>query len=473
MIQSINPATNELLKTFPALTPEQLELRLSLAADAARTYPQLRLDQRMFWMRRLAMLLESDTDELAATMTAEMGKTLTAAREEIAKCITACRFYAENAASLLAPEHVATQHAESYVRYDPLGVILAIMPWNFPLWQVFRFLAPALMAGNVALLKHAPSVPQCALAIETLVRRAGFPRGSFQTLLIETEQVEAVIADPRIAAITLTGSEVAGRAVAAQAGWFLKKTVLELGGSDPFLVMRSADIITAVDTAVRARCQNNGQSCIAAKRFILHDSIYEPFTRRFTAAMAAQRVGDPTQPTTQLGPLAAPRFLETLLTQIEACKAAGGTVLTGGERLHLPEPLASGNFVQPTVIAGVPPTADIVKQETFGPLALLFKVSSIEEAITLANDTPYGLGASVWTNDLTEQQRFVSDLQCGAVFVNALVASDPRLPFGGIKKSGYGRELAAAGMKEFMNAKTVIVAERPGTLRPQPTLFED
>ena len=477
MIASINPATNAHLRTFPALTPEALEQRLALAADAAATYPQLRLDQRIFWMRRLAMLLESDADDLAATLTAEMGKPLASAREEVLKCAACCRYYAEHAPSLLAPEHIPTEHAatplaESYVRFDPLGVVLAIMPWNFPLWQVFRFLAPALMAGNVALLKHAPNVPQCAISIETLVRRAGFPRGSFQALLIETEQVERVIADPRIAAITLTGSEAAGRAVAAQAGWFLKKTVLELGGSDPFLVMRSADVIAAVDAAVHARCLNNGQSCIAAKRFILHDSIYEPFTRRFTAAMAAQPVGDPTLPTTQLGPLATPKILDALLAQIEAAKAAGGTVLTGGERLHLPGPLASGNFIQPTVIAGVPPTAEVARQETFGPLALLFKVSTIEEAIALANNTPFGLGASLWTNDLTEQQRFTADLQCGGVFVNTPVASDPRLPFGGIKHSGYGRELAAAGMKEFLNAKTVVVAERPGTLRPQPTLFE-
>lgn len=473
MIHSINPATNAVLRTFPALTEEALAQRLALAADAARTYPQLRLDQRIFWMRRLAMLLESDADELAATMTAEMGKTLTAAREEVLKCATVCRYYAEHAPGILVPEHIKTEHAatplaESYVRFDPLGVILAIMPWNFPLWQVFRFLAPALMAGNVGLLKHAPNVPQCALAIETLVRRAGFPRGAFQALLIETDQVERVIADPRIAAITLTGSEAAGRAVAAQAGWFLKKTVLELGGSDPFIVMRSADVITAVENAVHARCLNNGQSCIAAKRFIVHDSVYEPFTRRFVAAMSAQRVGDPTQPNTQIGPLATPKILDTLVAQIEAAKTAGGTVLTGGERLPGP-----GNFIQPTVIANVPPTAEVAKQETFGPLALLFKVSSIEEAIALANDTPYGLGASVWTNDVTEQQRFTTDLQCGGVFVNTPVASDPRLPFGGIKKSGYGRELSAAGMKEFLNAKTIVVAERPGTLRPQPTLFEN
>jgi succinate-semialdehyde dehydrogenase/glutarate-semialdehyde dehydrogenase len=467
MIASINPATNETLSTFYALTSEQLDQRLTLAADTARTYPQLRLDQRVFWMRRLALLLESETEELASTMTAEMGKPLAASREEIAKCAAACRYYAEQAATILAPDHIKTEHEESYVRFDPLGVILAIMPWNFPLWQVFRFAAPALMAGNVSLLKHAANVPQCALAIETLVRRAGFPRGSFQTLLLETEQVETVIADKRVAAITLTGSEAAGRAVAAQAGWFLKKTVLELGGSDPFIVMRSADVITAVDTAVRSRCVNNGQSCIAAKRFLIDESVYETFTRHFVEAMAKQRVGDPTLPETQIGPLATPKILDTLIAQIEAAISAGGELLTGGKRLDGP-----GNYIAPTVIANVPPASDIARQETFGPLALLFRVSSIEEAITLANDTPFGLGASVWTNDLTEQQRFASDLQCGSVFFNAQVASDPRLPFGGIKNSGYGRELSSQGMREFLNAKTVVVADRPGAHKPQRTLFE-
>jgi succinate-semialdehyde dehydrogenase/glutarate-semialdehyde dehydrogenase len=467
MIQSINPATNEVLRTFTALTSEQLEQRLSLAADAAISYPQLRLDQRVFWMRRLALLLEAESEELAAIMTAEMGKTLAAARAEIAKCANGCRYYADHAATILAPEHIKTTYEESYVRYDPLGVILAIMPWNFPLWQVFRFAAPALMGGNVVLLKHATNTPQCSLAIETLVRRAGFPRGSFQALLLETEQVEHVIADPRVAAVTLTGSEAAGRAVAAQAGWFLKKVVLELGGSDPFIVMRSADIISAVDNAVAARCVNNGQSCIAAKRFLIHDSVYDSFTRRFVEAMSKQRVGDPALSDTQLGPLATPKILDSLLAQIDAAVAAGGELLTGGKRID-----RQGNYLQPTVIANVPPTSDIAKQETFGPLALLFRIHSIEEAIALANATPFGLGASVWTNDLTEQQRFSTSIAAGMVFFNTQVASDPRLPFGGIKNSGYGRELSSIGMREFLNAKTVAVAERPGTHKPQRTLFE-
>jgi succinate-semialdehyde dehydrogenase/glutarate-semialdehyde dehydrogenase len=466
MIQSVNPATSTVLRTFEALSADALEARLALSAEAARTYPQLRLDQRAFWMRRVALLLEAESEELAATMTAEMGKTLVASRAEVAKCAHCCRYYADHAAEILAPEHTPTEHAESYVRYDPLGVILAVMPWNFPLWQVIRFAAPALMAGNVALLKHATNVPQCALAIETLMRRAGFPRGVFQTLLLETPQVESVIADERIAAITVTGSEAAGRAVAAQAGWFLKKTVLELGGSDPFIVMPTADIITAVENAVSSRCLNNGQSCISAKRFIVHDAVYEAFTRRFVAGMAAQRVGDPTLPDTDIGPLATPRILELLQGQLDAAVAAGGKVLTGGVKHEGP-----GNYFAPTVLAEVPLSAAVSKEETFGPLAFLFRVSSLDEAIAVANDTPFGLGASCWTNDLTEQERLAADLQAGAVFFNANVASDPRLPFGGIKRSGYGRELSAVGMREFMNAKTVIVAQRPGTLRPQPPLF--
>ena len=467
-IESINPATGLLLRSFDAISDEAAKEKVALAAEAFRSYSTVPLEHRALWMRKLAAILENDLNDLAILITQEMGKPLASSRLELLKCAEACRYFADNAARILSPESIPTADSHSYVRWDPLGVILAVMPWNFPFWQVFRFLAPALMAGNVGLLKHAPSVPQCALAIESLVRRAGFPRGTFQNLFLETSQVEAILSDERIAAVTLTGGETAGRSIGAQAGWHLKKSVLELGGSDPFIVMPSADLDLAIETAVRARCVNSGQSCIAAKRFIVHDSVYEPFTRRFVAAMSAQRVGDPTQPTTQIGPLAAPKILETLLSQIEAAKSAGGTVLCGGERLE-----GLGNYIRPTVIANVPPPADVAKQEPFGPLALLFKVSSIEDAIALANDTPFGLGASVWTNALTEQQRFVSDLQSGSVFVNALVSSDPRIPFGGIKHSGYGRELSVAGMKEFMNAKTVIVAERPGTLRPQPTLFED
>jgi succinate-semialdehyde dehydrogenase/glutarate-semialdehyde dehydrogenase len=417
-------------------------------------------------MRRLAALLESDLEELAALMTAEMGKTLESSRAEVNKCIACCRFYAANAARFLAPEPIETGHAESYVAWQPLGVVLAVMPWNFPLWQVFRFAAPALMAGNVGLLKHAANVPQCALAIEALIRRAGFPRGSFQTLLLETRQVETVLNDSRVAAVTVTGSEAAGRAVAAQAGWLIKKSVLELGGSDPFIVLPSADLDLAIATAVKARCINNGQSCIAAKRFLVHEAVYDEFERRFVEAMAALRVGDPTLPDTDIGPLATPHALDQLLAQVKAAKDAGGRVLTGGERIPGP-----GNFVQPAVIAGVLRSAPVCKQELFGPVALLFRIGSLKEAVALANDTPFGLAASVWTTDEAERAFFAAELECGAVFFNAQVASDPRLPFGGIKRSGYGRELGAAGMREFLNAKTVVVGGA-ATRATQASLFE-
>jgi succinate-semialdehyde dehydrogenase/glutarate-semialdehyde dehydrogenase len=457
MIQSLNPATGETLRSFDALTPDAVNAKLAIAANAAKTYPREPLDQRVFWMRRLAALLESDVNELAALMTAEMGKTLVSARAEVQKCADACRYYADNAARILAPEPIETDHAESYVRYEPIGVVLAVMPWNFPLWQVFRFAAPALMAGNIALLKHASNVPQCALAIEAIIRRAGFPRGSFQTLLVEASQVEHLLSDDRVAAVTLTGSEAAGRAVAAQAGWLIKKSVLELGGSDAFIVLASADLDAVVPNAVKARCINNGQSCIAAKRFLIHEDIYDEFERRFVAGMAELRVGDPTLETTEVGPLATPQVLEELLEQVAAAKAAGGRILTGGGRAEVAGG-AKGNYFQPTVIAGVQRSAPICQEEIFGPVALLFRIGSLEEAVALANDTPFGLAASAWTADPLEQQRLTAELQCGAVFFNQTVASDPRLPFGGIKRSGYGRELSTAGMREFLNAKTVVVA---------------
>lgn len=451
-IQSINPATSELLRSYEPLTPDAIEAKLALAAEVSRKYTAEPLGQRTFWMRRLTRLLEDEVDELARMMVAEMGKTITAARAEVRKCAAACTYYADNAEAMLAPETVATEHARSYVRWDPLGVVLAVMPWNFPLWQVFRFLAPALMAGNVGLLKHASNVPQCALAIEALVRRAGFPRGAFQSLLIESGQVERVLADDRVAAVTVTGSEAAGRAIAAQAGWLIKKTVLELGGSDPFIVMPSADLDAAVANAVKARCINNGQSCIAAKRFIVHEAIYPLFEQRFVAQMARQRVGDPMQEETEIGPLATKQIVEDLQRQMEAAISAGGRLLTGGRMRE-----QAGNFFAPTVIADVPRTAAVAGEETFGPLALLFKVASLDEAIAVANETPFGLGASCWTGEVAEQQRLALQLQSGSVFFNAMVASDPRLPFGGVKRSGYGRELSAAGMREFMNAKTVVV----------------
>ncbi len=452
-IESINPATGELLKSFQALAPEVVQQRIALASEAFRDYAGVPLSHRALCMRKLANLIEEDINELADTITREMGKPLHAAHAELAKCAAVCRYYAENAIRMLAPEIIATDAMRSYVRWDPLGVVLAVMPWNFPFWQVFRFLAPALMAGNVGLLKHAPNVPQCALAIEYLVRRAGFPRGTFQTLLIETSQVDSVLADERIAAVTLTGSEAAGRAVGAQAGWLIKKSVLELGGSDPFIVMSSADLNLAVENAVRARCVNSGQSCIAAKRFIIHRDVYGEFEERFVAAMATVKVGDPTLESTEIGPIASARLLENLQAQVSAAVTAGARILTGGKRIAGP-----GFFFEPTVLVDVPRTSAVYQDEIFGPVAMLFPARSLDEAIEIANDTPFGLGASAWTRDPAEQQRLVAQIQAGAVFLNKVVASDPRLPFGGIKRSGYGRELSAAGMREFMNAKTVVIA---------------
>ncbi len=452
-IESINPANGEVLRSFEALSDDALQQKIAVAAAAAKSYRETRLNDRALWMRKLATLIEQEHEELATLMTLEMGKPLAAARAEALKCAVGCRYYAANASRILTPEVIRTEATRSYVRYDPLGVVLAIMPWNFPFWQVMRFAAPTLMAGNVGLLKHASNVPQCALAIEALVRRAGFPRGSFQTLLLDTKQVEAVIADKRVAAVTVTGSERTGKSVAAQAGWLLKKTVMELGGSDPFIVMPTADLDLAVATAVKARTVNTGQSCIAAKRFIVDESIYDEFERRFTAGMAALKVGDPMNEASDLGPMATPKLLEDLEKQVQAAVSAGGRILCGGSRMA-----GKGNYFEATVIAGVPRGAAIAKEEFFGPVALLFKCNGVDDAIEVANDSPFGLGSSAWTRDPAEQQRFVAELEAGSVFLNGMVASDPRLPFGGIKSSGYGRELGAAGMREFMNAKTVVIA---------------
>ena len=451
-IESINPANNKLLRSFEPLTDEAARQKIALAEDAFRSYRNIPLDHRALWMRKLAAILEHESEDLATLITLEMGKPLEASRLEILKCADACRYFADHAARILAPESIPTEN-HTYVRWDPLGIILAVMPWNFPFWQVFRFLAPALMGGNVALLKHAPNVPQCALAIESLVRRAGFPRGTFQSLLLEVHQVETILADERIAAVTVTGSEVAGRAIGAQAGWLLKKSVLELGGSDPFLVMPSADLDLAIETAVRARLVNAGQSCIAAKRFIVADEIYDTFEARFVAEMESVRVGDPMKEGTEIGPLATARAVELLEAQVKAATRVGARILTGGERM-----LGDGNYFEPTVLTGVPRTSAVYREELFGPVAMLFRATDINNAIEIANDTPFGLAASAWTRDPAEQQRFVAELQCGGVFLNAMVASDARLPFGGIKRSGYGRELSAAGMREFLNAKTVLIA---------------
>ena len=452
MIATINPATGESLATFDPLTESQLDEKLARAAEAFRTYRHTTFAERAAWMRRAAEILETEKDAFARIMTLEMGKPLAAARQEAAKCATACRYYVEHAERLLADELVDTGGPMSFIRYQPIGAVLAVMPWNFPFWQVFRFLAPALMAGNVGLLKHASNVPQCALAIEDIVRRAGFPVDVFQTLLIGAELVERVIEDPRVKAVTLTGSEAAGRKVATQAGRQIKKCVLELGGSDPFVVMPSADLDAAVRTAVQARVLNNGQSCIAAKRFIVEEAIADEFERRFVEAMSRLVVGDPMQETTQVGPLATPVILHDLDEQVRRSVAAGARVLTGGRRLERP-----GNYYAPTVLVDAPENSPAYCEELFGPVAVVMRARGIEAAIRLANDTPFGLGASAWTRDAAEQQRFIEEIDAGMVFINGMVASDPRLPFGGVKASGYGRELSAWGIREFVNVKTVVV----------------
>ena len=382
-----------------------------------------------------------------------MGKLLRAAQDEIVKCARGCRFYAENSERFLEDEPAQTDAARSYVRYEPLGPVLAIMPWNFPFWQVFRFAAPALMAGNVGLLKHAANVPQCALAIENVLCRAGFEEGVFQTLLIEAKQVEKLIVDPRVKAVTLTGSEKAGSEVGSAAARQIKKSVLELGGSDAFIVMPSADFEGALNTAVKARTINSGQSCIAAKRFFVADKIYDDFLRQFVERMRALKIGDPLDETTELGPLATEQILQGVHEQVQKSIAAGAKLLTGGNRIHGP-----GFFYEPTVLINVPTESPAYREEVFGPVASVFRVRDADEAVERANDTTFGLGASAWTNDPAEQELFMSELEAGMVFINAMVASDPRLPFGGVKQSGFGRELGATGIREFMNTKTIWIS---------------
>ncbi len=403
-------------------------------------------------MIRAAEILESEKHEFGKTMTIEMGKPLQAAIGEAEKCAWVCRYYAENAERHLADEIVETNAKKSYVHFQPLGPVLAVMPWNFPFWQVFRFAAPALMAGNVGLLKHSSNVPQCALAIEEIFRRAGFPEGAFQTLLIGSQAVEGILKDRRVVAATLTGSEPAGRSVAGIAGKEIKTTVLELGGSDPFIVMASADFDVAVTTAVKARTINNGQSCIAAKRFIVAAEIYDKFEERFVSEMQSLRIGDPMDESTEIGPLATPQIRDDLVEQVKKAVDSGARVLTGGKKLDGP-----GNFYEPTVLVNVDPSSTVSCEEIFGPVAMLFRVADIDEAIRLANATPFGLGSSAWTSDANEQAQFIEEIEAGCVFINGMVASDPRLPFGGVKNSGYGRELAEFGIREFVNIKTVWI----------------
>lgn len=458
-IASVNPATGEVLREFEPHGARDVDARLARAAEMFLAYRVVPFAERTRRLRRVADILEEERDTFARLMTTEMGKPIRAAGEEVLKCALGCRYYAEHAERLLADEPVDIGPARAFVRYQPLGPILAVMPWNFPFWQVFRFAAPALMAGNVALLKHASNVPQCALAIEDVIMRAGFAEGVFQTLLIGAGDVERVIDDGRVAAVTLTGSDGAGSAVAARAGARIKKTVLELGGSDPFVVMPSADLDEAVATAVRARTINNGQSCIAAKRFVVAEAIADEFEPRFVRAMSELTVGDPLDASTDVGPLATEAMLAKLEAQVRKSVDAGARVLTGGERVG-----RAGSFYAPTVLADVPRDAPASREELFGPVAVLIRARDAADAIRIANDTAYGLAASVWTRDEAEQRRFVDEIEAGLVFVNGMVASDPRLPFGGIKRSGYGRELGAWGLREFVNVKTVWIKD--GTREP-------
>jgi succinate-semialdehyde dehydrogenase/glutarate-semialdehyde dehydrogenase len=451
-IATVNPATGQLIQTFEPLSEGEIARKLELAQTTYRSWRKTPLEQRLACLARAAELLEARKETLGRLMTLEMGKPLKSAIEEAAKCAWACRYYVEHAPAFLADEPVGTTASRSFVRYDPIGPVLAVMPWNFPFWQVFRFAAPALAAGNVGLLKHASNVPQCALAIEQLLHDAGVPEGAFQTLLITSRQVAGVLEDPRVKAATLTGSEPAGRQVASQCGRLIKKTVLELGGSDPFIVMPSASVDEAAATAVRARCINNGQSCIAAKRFIVYRSLADAFEARMAEGLRALKVGDPFELSTEIGPLATADILEELDEQVQRTVAAGARVVTGGRRLDGP-----GNFYAPTLLADITEGSPAWLEEFFGPVALLIRVDSLDEAIEVANCTTFGLGAAAFTNDPEEQARFTDELEAGLVFINGMVASDPRLPFGGVKASGYGRELTAWGMREFMNIKSVWI----------------
>ncbi|HVF91020.1 MAG TPA: NAD-dependent succinate-semialdehyde dehydrogenase [Blastocatellia bacterium] len=456
-IATINPATGETLKSFEPLSDSELDGKLRLAVDTFRKHRRASFADRARKMSRAAEILEAEKEKFGRLMTTEMGKPFKSAVEEAAKCALACRYYAENAERMLADEVVNTNASRSYISYQPIGPVLAIMPWNFPFWQVFRFAAPALMAGNVGLLKHASNVPQCALAIEDIFSQAGFDPGAFQALLIGSDRVSALIDDPRVKAATLTGSTPAGSEVAARAGKGIKKTVLELGGSDPFIVMPSANLDEAVSTAVKARTINNGQSCIAAKRFIVAEEIAGEFERRFVAGMEALKVGDPMDDATDVGPLATSGILSDLEEQVRKSVEAGARLLTGGRRIERP-----GNYYAPTVLADIPEDSPAYREELFGPVAMLFRARDAADAIRIANDTGFGLGSSAWTADEAERAQFIEELEAGMVFINGMVASDPRLPFGGVKQSGYGRELGYYGIREFLNIKSVWIKDEAG-----------
>jgi succinate-semialdehyde dehydrogenase/glutarate-semialdehyde dehydrogenase len=454
---SVNPANGETLAEFTEHTPAEIEARLALASEASLRWRFTAIQERAAVVARLGALLDEEKERIGRIMTLEMGKPIRAAIEEAAKCAMACRFYAEHGPSFVADESVTDPDHKSFVTYDPLGVVLAVMPWNFPFWQVVRFLAPGLVAGNVGLLKHASNVPQCALEIESLVRRAGGPDGVFQTLLIESAAVSGIIADPHVAAVTLTGSEGAGRSVAEAAGKALKKSVLELGGSDPFIVMPSANLKLAIETAVKARTINNGQSCIAAKRFIVHRDIASAFLDGFAAGMQALRVGDPLDESTQLGPLASTRLAGELEEQVATSVKMGARLVCGGTRSD-----SASAYFPATVLTDIPRNAPAYGDELFGPVGCVFVANDVSDAIRIANDTRFGLASSAWTTDRAEQDRFAREIDAGSVFVNDMVVSDPRFPFGGVKSSGYGRELSAVGMREFTNVKTVRIRQASG-----------
>ncbi|KOX48633.1 MULTISPECIES: NADP-dependent succinic semialdehyde dehydrogenase [Streptomyces] len=455
-IATVNPANGETLRTYEAMGEEEIERRIELAEATFRTYRTTGFYERAGLLRRAADLLEADQKEIGRVITTEMGKPVKQARAEAAKCAKAMRWYADHAAELLADEEPADADVKdsgasrALVRYRPLGPVLAVMPWNFPLWQVIRFAAPALMAGNVGLLKHASNVPQTALYLEDLFHRAGFPEGCFQTLLIGSAAVDDVLRDERVRAATLTGSEPAGRAVASTAGEMIKKTVLELGGSDPFVVMPSADIERAAAVAVTARTQNAGQSCIAAKRFIVHTDVYDAFAERFAEGMRALKVGDPMDEETEVGPLSSEQGLNDLVELVDDAVRGGATVLCGGER-----PEGPGWYYPPTVLAGITREMRIHREEAFGPVATLYRAADLDEAVLIANDTDFGLSSNVWTRDDADVDRFVRDLEAGGVYVNGMTASHPAFPFGGVKRSGYGRELSGHGIREFCNITTV------------------
>src|SRR6266699_3290892 len=451
-IASINPATGQVLRTFEPLADWQIEAKLRLAAETFPKFLKLAFADRARMMSKAADILESEKETLGRLMTTEMGKTFRSAVDEAVKCASGCRYYAENAERFLADKVVQTTAKRSYIRYQPLGVVLAVMPWNFPFWQVFRFIAPGLMAGNVGLLKHASNVPQCALKIEEILLRAGFPEGALQTLLIGSDKVDRILDDSRVAAATLTGSEGAGIQVGSGAAKRIKKVVLELGGSDPFIVMPSANLDEAVKIGIKARVINNGQSCIAAKRFIVAEDIADKFERAFVSTMENLKLGDPFDEKTDVGPLATADAVTSLHADVRKTIEAGAKLLTGGKPVD-----GKGNFYAPTVLSNIPNNSPAYREELFCPVASIFRVKSADDAIRVANDSRFGLGASAWTNDKSEQERFINELEAGMVFINQMVFSDPRVPFGGVKRSGYGRELSTNGIREFTNVKTIWV----------------